>query len=286
MRIGIYYAYWVHDWDVDFLPFIDKASEIGFDMLEVNAGTVADMSTEERKTLKSYAEEKGLGLSYVVGLQKQFDVASKNKNIRNNGIEYLKKIAKAVGEMGGGVVGGIVYGAWPSTMPEGETSKRQYFDFSVNSMREAIKIAEDNHVFFCMEVVNRFEHFLLNTCDEAVEYVKAIESPNAKIMLDTFHMNIEEDFFSKAIHKAGDHLGHFHIGETNRMPPGYGRIPWIEVATALRDIDYKGDVVMEPFLMPGGQIGRDIKVFRDMSIDLDLDEEAKKALLFVRGLLK
>jgi D-psicose/D-tagatose/L-ribulose 3-epimerase len=43
---------------------------------------------------------------------------------------------------------------------------------------------------------------------------------------------------------------------------------------------------MEPFLMPGGEVGRDIKVFRDLSVDLDLDEEARKALLFVRGVLK
>ena len=70
------------------------------------------------------------------------------------------------------------------------------------------------------------------------------------------------------------------------MPPGYGRIPWTELATALRKIKYNGYVVMEPFLMPGGQIGRDIKVFRDLSVGLDLDEEAQKALMFMRGVLK
>ncbi len=70
------------------------------------------------------------------------------------------------------------------------------------------------------------------------------------------------------------------------MPPGYGHIPWAEVGNALRRINYKKFVVMEPFLMPGGEVGRDIKVFRDMSVDLELDEEARKALLFMRGVLK
>jgi D-psicose/D-tagatose/L-ribulose 3-epimerase len=70
------------------------------------------------------------------------------------------------------------------------------------------------------------------------------------------------------------------------MPPGYGHIPWTEVIAALREIRYRGDVVMEPFLMPGGQMGSDIRVFRDMSVGLDLDEEARKALLFIRGVLK
>ena len=153
-------------------------------------------------------------------------------------------------------------------------------------MKEAIKSAEDNDVFFNVEVVNRFEQFLLNTVDEAISYVEAVGSPNAKILLDTFHMNIEEDFVGEAILKAGDKLGHLHIGENNRMPPGYGHIPWTEVGSALRQIDYQGYVVMEPFLMPGGQVGSDIKVFRDLSVGLDLDDEARKALLFMRGVLK
>lgn len=105
-------------------------------------------------------------------------------------------------------------------------------------------------------------------------------------MLDTFHMNIEEDFCGQAILKAGDQLGHFHVGENNRMPPGYGHISWKEIAAALRKIDYQGYVVMEPFLIPGGEIGRDIKVFRDLRGDLDLDKEARKALLFMRNVLK
>jgi D-psicose/D-tagatose/L-ribulose 3-epimerase len=153
-------------------------------------------------------------------------------------------------------------------------------------MKKAIKAAEGNSVIFNMEVVNRFEQFLLNTCDEALAYVEAVDSPNAMIMLDTFHMNIEEDFLGEAIQKAGDKLGHFHIGENNRMPPGYGHIPWTEVGAALRKINYQRYVVMEPFLMPGGEVGRDIKVFRDMSVRLNLDDEARKALMFMRGVLK
>ena len=70
------------------------------------------------------------------------------------------------------------------------------------------------------------------------------------------------------------------------MPPGYGHIPWLDVADALHKIKYQGYVVMEPFLMPGGEIGRDIKVFRDLAKGLDIDEEARKALNFTRKILK
>lgn len=285
-KIGIYYAYWTHDWDADFHPFIDKVADLGFDVLEVNAGTIANMTSEERRSLKAHADDKAIALSHCIGLPKPYDIASQDKAVRENGIAFLQKMARAIGEMGGGNLTGIIYSHWPGTLAEGETDKQPYFQRSVVSMKEAIKAAEDNNVFFCLEVVNRFEQYLLNTCDEAVAYVNAVGSPNAKILLDTFHMNIEENFIGEAIEKAGDKLGHFHIGENNRMPPGYGHIPWTEVGNALRRINYQKFVVMEPFLMPGGEVGRDIKVFRDMSVDLELDEEARKALLFIRGVLK
>jgi D-psicose/D-tagatose/L-ribulose 3-epimerase len=285
-KIGIYYAYWTHDWDADFHPFVDKVADLGFDVLEVNGGTIANVTPDARQSLKAHADDKGIDLSFCIGLPKQYDIASEDKTVRETGIAFLKKMARAIGEMGGGNLSGIIYSYWPGTLPENETDKRPYFERSVASMKEAIKVAEDNNVVFCMEVVNRFEQYLLNTCDEAIAYVDAVGSPNARILLDTFHMNIEENFIGEAIEKAGDKLGHLHIGENNRMPPGYGHIPWTELGNALRRINYQGAVVMEPFLMPGGEVGRDIKVFRDMSVDLELDEEARKALLFMRGVLK
>ena len=285
-KIGIYYAYWTHDWDADFHPFIDKVAGLGFDILEVNAGTVTRMTSEERRSLKSHADDKNIILSHCIGLPHQYDIASGEDAVRKNGIAFLESIAEAIGEIGGGNLSGILYSSWPATLPDGETDKRPYFERSVASMQQAIGAGEDNNVVFNMEVVNRFEQFLMNTCEEAIAYVDAVDSPNAKILLDTFHMNIEEDFIGEAIQRAGDRLGHLHIGENNRMPPGYGHIPWTEVGAALRKINYRGYVVMEPFLMPGGEVGRDIKVFRDMGVGLDLDSEAQKALLFTRGVLK
>jgi D-psicose/D-tagatose/L-ribulose 3-epimerase len=286
IKIGIYYAYWTHEWDADFHPFLDKIADLGFDILEVNGGTIANMTRAERKSLKTHADEKNITLSYCIGLPAKYNIASEDKAVSAAGVAYLQKMAAAIGQMGGGQLGGILYSYWPATLPAGETDRRPYFDRSVTNMKEAIKAAEDNQVFFNMEVVNRFEQFLLNTCEEALEYVDAVGSLNARVMLDTFHMNIEEDFVDDAIVRAGGKLGHLHVGENNRMPPGYGHIPWTEIGAALRKIDYNRYVVMEPFVMPGGKVGEDIKLFRDLSTNLDLDEEARKALAFIRGVLK
>lgn len=117
-----------------------------------------------------------------------------------------------------------------------------------------------------VEVVNRYESSLVNTAEEAVKYVDEVGSPNCKILLDTYHMNIEEDSFAGAIKLVGNRLGHFHVGESNRRPPcENGKMPWNEITNALKEIDYQGAIVMEPFIKMGGEVGRDIKVWRDIS---------------------
>ena len=105
------------------------------------------------------------------------------------------------------------------------------------------------------------------------------------IMLDTFHMNIEEDNMANAIRLAGNKLGHFHVGENNRRVPGKGSLPWADIGTALREINYTGAVVMEPFVTQGGTIGSDIRIWRDLSHGADisrLDKDAAGSVAFLR----
>jgi len=116
-----------------------------------------------------------------------------------------------------------------------------------------------------------------------VAYVDEVASPGCRILLDTFHMNIEEDSIGGAIRLAGPRLGQLHLGETNRKPPGLGRMPWGEIRAALDDIHFEGSLVMEPFVLPGGQVARDIGVWRPIIEDPDLDMLAGDAQKFVRG---
>lgn len=127
------------------------------------------------------------------------------------------------------------------------------------------KTAQSLGIDMCLEVVNRFETNILKTAAEGVAFCRDVANPNVKLLLDTFHMNIEEDNIANAIRLAGDYMGELHVGEGNRKVPGQGSIPWSEIGQALRDIHYDGNVVMEPFVMQGGQVGKDIKVWRDLS---------------------
>ncbi|MEL7655534.1 MAG: sugar phosphate isomerase/epimerase [Anaerolineaceae bacterium] len=283
-KVGIYYAFWTREWDVPFYPYIDKAQDLGFDILEVNSGTIAKMSTVERQKLREHAQSRQIELSYCIGLPANFDIASPDMSTRKKGIEFLTNQILGIGEMGGGYLSGILYGAWPATMPKGRMMRQDYLSLSIDSISQVTKAAEENEVVLCMEIVNRFEQFLLNTAEEGVAYCQTINSPNVKILLDTFHMNIEEDSITSAVLIAGKYLGHVHLGENHRMPPGcgHGHIPWNELMVSLKKINYHGSLVMEPFLVPGGQVGQDIKIWRDQSKGFILDEEAQKACAFIK----
>ena len=281
-RIGMHYGYWTQYWGSEPLQFVQRAKKCGFDILEVNAPKVTLMSDAERDVLRGAVADSGLSLTYSIGMTADMDLASEDAGIRQKGIAFLQKVARAMKYMGGTILAGINYSSWPRKLLPGE-DKQILTDRAVKGVREAIKAAEDNDVIFCVEVVNRFEQFIMNTAAEGIAFAEKVGSPNCKILLDTFHMNIEEDSLRGSIVETGNWLGHFHLGETNRRPPGRGRIPWPEIFGALREINYQGAVVMEPFLLPGGEVGRDISVYRDLLGSADLDEEAARSAQFVRS---
>lgn len=283
VKTGIYYAYWTKDWKSDFIPFVRKVKDLGFEVLEVNAGTLPKMSRAELQELRKVAEDNGIALSCCVGLTPEVDPSSDDSEIRRKGVAFLNEIADAMVQSGIHKLSGIIYSSWPGKLEPRGFEKAQIRGWSIASMKEAIKAAEDNNLQYNIEVVNRFEQFIINTAAEAVAYIDEVDSPNIKMLLDTFHMNIEENSFREAIVTAGDRLGHFHIGENNRRPPGVGMIAWDEIFSALKEISYSQWIVMEPFISPGGEVGRDISVYRDLMPDADKDEEAKRSCLFIQN---
>jgi D-psicose/D-tagatose/L-ribulose 3-epimerase len=212
--IGINYAYWSPTWDAEPLPLVRRTQLCGFDLLEINVQKILKMSNTERDALKAEGDKAGLSFTSIGGVTPDTDLASEDAEIRRRGIKFLEEQARAVRNMGGSILGGVLHSSWSQRLPAGK-DRRVLTDYSVEAMREAIKIAEDCGVIFCLEIVNRFEHFILNTAEEGVAFVERINSPSCRLHLDTFHMNIEEDNLRDAIVKAGKWLSHFHVGEAN-----------------------------------------------------------------------
>ena len=287
-KLGIFMNFWEKNWDADHAKYIKKAAAIGFDVLEFQAQPLLEMSDEKLLSLKAMADEAGIELTYSLGLDPAYDVSSPDEAVRLGGVDYLQRIVKQIGKMKGTLLSGVSYAGWgsPSYVMN---DKRPLLENSLKSMREIIKVAEDNGVTYCVEAVNRFEGCLINTAQEALDYAAEVDSPNIGVLLDTYHMNIEENSIGDAIRLVGDKLTSFHTGENNRTAPGRGHLNWDEIFGALAEIGYKNRIVCEPFVMQGGEVGRDIKVFRDLlenPTEERIDAEAKYILEFEKAMMK
>ena len=284
-KIGICRSYWLNDWESNVKDYIKKASKLGYDILEVDAGIFLNMSKNERKEIKLLLKQENVELTFCTGLDESNNISSTDKRAREKGIEYLKNVVEVINYMNGEILCGVFYGIWGNPLNTTKEDKQIHLENSINSMKKIIKTAEDFNVICNVEVVNRFEQFMLNTYEEGLDYIKRVDSPNIKILLDTYHMNIEEDSIKEAIIKSGDNMGHLHIGENNRKPPGQGgHIDWDEVVEAVKEVKYDKAIVIESFVQPWGEIGNDIKVWRNLELKAsDMDQALKEARTFVQN---
>jgi sugar phosphate isomerase/epimerase len=115
----------------------------------------------------------------------------------------------------------------------------------LESLGKYHKIAQDLGVTLILEPINRFEINFINRVEEALEIVETLRLPNLKLLLDSFHMNIEEVSMPLAIWKAREHLSHFHFVDSNRGVPGYGHADMKEIYLTLKEIGYQGFLGVE-----------------------------------------
>lgn len=283
MKFGTLYAYWTNDWSGDYKFFAKKVAGLGFDILEISAGDLLTMSPGEIDELKATAKDVGIAVTSNIGPPKSKDVGASDPAVRKAGMEFLTGIMKGMDRLDSRILVGVIHTFWPNDFTD--LDKTAIWARGVESMKTLSKTAADLGITLALEVVNRFESHILNTATEAVAFCRDVDHPNCRILLDTFHMNIEEDSFTEAIHTAGKLLAQLHVGEANRKPPGQGHLPWQEIGTALRDVGFDGNVVMEPFVKMGGQVARDIKIWRDLASGADeakMDKDLAGSLVFLR----
>lgn len=285
MKYGIYFAYWEKEWNADQKSYISKVKKLGFDILEISCAMLKNISREELVEMRDMARAEGVTLTAGYGPGPSENLASSDEAVVKNAVAFYTDILKKLEILDIHTLGGGIYSYWPVDYTK-PIDKEGDWKRSVKNVRIVGKIAQECGVDYCLEVLNRFEGYLLNTCAECRQFVEEVDVPAVKIMLDTFHMNIEEDSMTEAILLAGDRLGHFHVGENNRRLPGKGNLPWYQIGSALRAIGYDKNVVMEPFVKSGGKVGSDIKIWRDLSMGAateQLDRDAAASVAFLRN---
>ena len=138
-------------------------------------------------------------------------------------------------EFGSQVIIGLIRG----NISEAASRSKQ-LAFLESSLSDLTSYAEKKKILLTIEPLNCYECNILNTASETIDLIKRIGSSNLRVLLDTFHMNIEEANMSQTIVASRDYLSHVHVADSNRKPPGMGHVDFKEICSALRTIGYNG----------------------------------------------
>ena len=169
--IGMHYGFWSHNWDeIAYIPLMEKLAWLGFDICEVASAEWGYYDDARLRELKACADHNGLGITYSIGLEAKYDLASDDPAVRENGIRHVTRILESMPKVGATILNGVSYAGWQALPDHGITldEKRRKEELALESMSRLMKVAENCGVLYCCEVVNRFEQYLLNTAKEGV----------------------------------------------------------------------------------------------------------------------
>jgi sugar phosphate isomerase/epimerase len=135
----------------------------------------------------------------------------------------------------------VILGLIRGITPKGQTHERS-MAFLVEAIQECATAAEGTGVRFALEPMNRYETDLIHTAAEGLDLIDRVGKENFGLLLDTFHMNIEEPDIGDSIQTCGDRIFHFHVADSNRWYPGAGHLDFASMLDDLEETGYRGFV--------------------------------------------
>jgi len=155
--------------------------------------------------------------------------------VRRAAIERIKAHIPVATHFGAVIIIGLLRGI---VKPGVEHS--QAMDWLVKALRECSKVANPHGVRLALEPINRYETTLINNAVEGLDLIERVGADNFGLLLDTFHMNIEEADIEASIRACGERIFHFHVADSNRWHPGAGHLDFTSLLEALSATGYQG----------------------------------------------
>ena len=274
MKFGIHAGIWMKEWTDDPVPLFERAATVGFEGVEVS---LLGIGLKEAPELRRAAERAGISLTCSTGLGVSEDPTSSDPDVRAAACAALRRAIQVTAELGSSSLAGVVAAPWGVFDPLRKSERARHAADTLGRMQPAL---EESGVVLGIEAINRFETDLTCTAVEAVAIAEASGAESVGVLLDTFHMNIEEKDPPAAIRASGHKLVHFHVSDCDRGVPGSARYDFKADAEALRDIGYRGWIVAEMFVRPGYPSSRDLNIWRD--VEPDADRAAAEALAHMK----
>lgn len=287
--IGVISMFYARPFTEAHFAALGRIKRAGADCIEMLVPEEGELDLAETRAA---IEDAGLSVVLAARVNLTRDLASADPEAHDAGVAYLKTCVRVALALGSTMVGGPLYGApmvfagRPPT-PCAADERRRRIHAVAAGLAEAGRVAHEAGVRFAVEPLNRFETDIANTARHARQLAELSGSPAVGVMLDTFHMNMEESDLARAVRETGDRLFHFQANENHRGFVGSGHIDWPPVARALVDVGYAGPIVLEPFRRDDEDAGVTLAQWRAPQRDEDAELAAsidylKAAMAFAR----
>ena len=226
-----------------------KAAELGFDAVEIFPPQAWGFDVELLKsTLRKHnltVAAMGTGAGWV---KHKLLLTSPNPAIRENARNFVAAMIDCAAEHNAPAIVGSMQGK-----VEPGADRTEVMTHFREAIDEFAPLAAKNDQILLIEPLNRYETNLLNTVQQGLEFLSSLKSQNVKMLLDLFHMNIEEQNIPQVIRLAGPAVGHVHFADSNRRAVGFGHIEYRYIIQALRDIRYQGYLSAEILPWPNSE---------------------------------
>jgi D-psicose/D-tagatose/L-ribulose 3-epimerase len=181
--------------------------------------------------------------------------------------DYLRGVVDAAHAVGSPVVAGPAYSSVGRTWRMDADERRRCYEELVTNLAPVVEHGRGAGVTLAVEPLNRYETSLLNTVDQALEALAPL--PEVGLLLDVYHMNIEETDVPAAIRRAGSRIAHVQVCGNDRGAPGADHLPWPEIIAALDDAGYAGPLCIESFTAENATIATAASIWRPLAVSQD-----------------
>lgn len=284
-KIGVYYIYFEGQDILDWEKCVKQIANAGAENVELSLLAISKLSLKERESIARIIKDYGLELTFATAIKQGNDISSPLEEERTRGInEFINQISIAE-EMHGIKINGIIETSVKQIKKDGIITREEIKDYSAKSLHVLGNCAYNAGIKLGVEAVNRFECPIINTAEEAIEFVTQCDSKGIGVHLDTFHMNIEEDSISNAIISAKGKISHMHFAENHRGLPGTGSIHWENVIDAINEAGYQGSIVFESLTNPDSNAAERFRIYKNR-ISQSLESDLSRSIQYIKQIMK
>lgn len=244
LKFGVSTWLWTSPFTTDTVALFPKIKAMGFDAVEI---PVEYPDKIDAKTVKAALASNGLEGIVCAAFGPTRDLTHDDPSVHEHCIQYIIECFDLCNAWDATFLAGPMYSAVGKARMVSPEQRKIEWGRAVTNLHKVCKLAQERKLELALEPLNRFESDMINTADDVLRLIKDINHPAAKVLLDGFHMAIEERNIEQAITSVGDKLIHVQVSENYRGTPGTGQTPWQDFKKGLASINYKGAVSIESF---------------------------------------